>query len=331
MLVDDVRAGRLIRAAIGDEMHEKLCRDLESAQRFNLAEDFAEAATQISNTNMAAFKNAITACRAPFPRCWIEVAQVHRRNFTRDSSDVPMSGDVTRAGILIDQVSPDGLAYKLHLFFMGKGNAAISMVSTLVDLRDEDNEAKRQRCLTVGEREKVRAILSDKYSGDNLEAALEIETMTHMTGNYYTNDCVGRMIDSFGSEKVREIMSVEQSNWDGELMFWLSALALLNTRNVGRSETVDVSKVNKGRIKRGVLPLLGYENCRIDQGRKSGRSADNDNGKQGGKRAHFVRGHFKLRKTGVFWWRPAMRGNVSLGMKAKIYQVRHTQPAARAA
>lgn len=332
MLVDDIRAGRLIKSAIGDAMHEKLCRDLESAQRFNLAEDFAEAATQISNTNMAAFKNAITACRAPFPRTWIEVAQAHRRNFVRDNSDVPMSEEVTRAGILIDQISDDGLAYKVSLFFRGEREPALSTISMLVDLRGEDNEARRARRLTATETEMVRKTLAEKYSGDNLDAAFEIETMTAPTGNDYTNDCVGRIIESLGEAKAKEAVAADQKNWDGELMFWLSALALLNTRNVGKNEIVDVSKVNRGRLKRGALPLLGYENCRIDQGRIRGNStADNDNGPQGGKRAHFVRGHFKMRKTGVFWWRPAMRGNLSLGMKTKTYQVRHTQPAAQAA
>jgi hypothetical protein len=39
-------------------------------------------------------------------------------------------------------------------------------------------------------------------------------------------------------------------------------------------------------------------------------------------RAHFVRGHFKARKSGVFWWSPHARGDLSRGMVAKDYEVR---------
>lgn len=116
----------------------------------------------------------------------------------------------------------------------------------------------------------------------------------------------------------------EKKNWDGEMMFWLSSLALLNTRNVGRAIPQDISKINKARTRSGKAPLLGYSVCTIDAAKTSvasgrGRATKSEI------RAHFVRGHFKLRKTGVFWWRPSMRGNLAAGIVTKSYDVRHTE------
>lgn len=39
-------------------------------------------------------------------------------------------------------------------------------------------------------------------------------------------------------------------------------------------------------------------------------------------RAHLVRGHFKVRKSGVFWWMPFVRGNQKLGFVHKHYEVK---------
>jgi hypothetical protein len=39
-------------------------------------------------------------------------------------------------------------------------------------------------------------------------------------------------------------------------------------------------------------------------------------------RAHFVRGHFKVRKTGIFWWSAYQRGDPKLGFVHKDYKLR---------
>ena len=39
-------------------------------------------------------------------------------------------------------------------------------------------------------------------------------------------------------------------------------------------------------------------------------------------RAHFVRGQFKCRRTGIFWWTPFIRGDKALGFVSKGYEVR---------
>ena len=38
-------------------------------------------------------------------------------------------------------------------------------------------------------------------------------------------------------------------------------------------------------------------------------------------RGHFVRGHFKIRKTGVFFWHPHARGDFGRGQIEKDYEI----------
>ena len=39
-------------------------------------------------------------------------------------------------------------------------------------------------------------------------------------------------------------------------------------------------------------------------------------------RGHFVRGHFKTRKTGIYFWHPHARGSFDRGMIEKTYEMR---------
>jgi hypothetical protein len=39
-------------------------------------------------------------------------------------------------------------------------------------------------------------------------------------------------------------------------------------------------------------------------------------------RAHLVRGHFKIRQSGIYWWSPHVRGKAALGMIHSNYRVK---------
>lgn len=80
----------------------------------------------------------------------------------------------------------------------------------------------------------------------------------------------------------------------------------------------DISRLNMARKRRGKLPLMEYKVLDILPAIKSSMSlvaGDNKN------RLHWRRGHFKARKTGMFWWNPHMAGNKELGMIEKDYRV----------
>jgi hypothetical protein len=103
----------------------------------------------------------------------------------------------------------------------------------------------------------------------------------------------------------------------------LAVLALLNAKNGASSTfTPAPAALNRSRLKAGKPPLVDYHQLtlRIGPHDRQGRSpAASD---RQGMRAHTVRGHFKIRRTGVYWWRPFIRGEVADGFVGKRYKVK---------
>jgi hypothetical protein len=104
-------------------------------------------------------------------------------------------------------------------------------------------------------------------------------------------------------------------DWIGEPGFLIAALALMNSRNA--SETVLTEPHNKPRKSAGKPLLFSYRLVCIPQRYQARHLVVGDDPAQ--LRAHFVRGHFKVRKTGVFFWSAYQRGDPALGFVHKEY------------
>jgi hypothetical protein len=117
------------------------------------------------------------------------------------------------------------------------------------------------------------------------------------------------------------------SNWlgdiQGEGVFMECFLAMLNSRNCIEREPVDFSKLNKARQKRGKRPLLSYTKTKIVLSKTQARTASARGIEREAARLHLVRGHFKIRRTGVYWWCPFTRGDAKRGaLKREEYEVK---------
>jgi len=113
-------------------------------------------------------------------------------------------------------------------------------------------------------------------------------------------------------------------------MLWYF-LTLLNARNVKLSSIAPSAKLNKKRAKKGKPPLREYKRLLIypfhkkkDEGYVIGDS-------QLQQRMHLTRGHFKYytperplfgKLTGIYWWKPHVRGNEEKGIVNKEYGVK---------
>lgn len=110
---------------------------------------------------------------------------------------------------------------------------------------------------------------------------------------------------------------------------------LLNTRNrvVRIIDGPSMSKLNKQRRRKGKDDLLESQMVKLDLSRPIAQVI-----RRGGTpnhraiAAHVVRGHFKLRSTGIFWWSPFVRGSRG-NAPPPDYEITATNPkaAARAA
>jgi hypothetical protein len=100
----------------------------------------------------------------------------------------------------------------------------------------------------------------------------------------------------------------------------LGILMLLNTHNGTRQQTASLDKLNRARAKRRLSPLLGYSTVTLHL---AGRRAETRRWGNSGEaiREYLVRGHFKIRKSGIFWWSPHSRGEPNLGKIEKTYRL----------
>ena len=111
--------------------------------------------------------------------------------------------------------------------------------------------------------------------------------------------------------------AMDLSDWIGEPGYIIATLALLNSHNASEIAVVNPPQ-NKRRKLVGKPLLFDYHMLCIPQRYKQRNiPATGDDPVQ--LRAHFVRGHFKVRKTGVFFWSPYQRGNPALGFVHKDY------------
>lgn len=102
-------------------------------------------------------------------------------------------------------------------------------------------------------------------------------------------------------------------------------VAMLNCKNLFFDQQIErvAESVNRKRVRKGKRPLFEHRTLNIDFG-KQGTSVMRNVASPGVMRAHLVRGHFKQRKTGLFWWSPFARGNATHGIVDKEYSLSKT-------
>jgi hypothetical protein len=100
----------------------------------------------------------------------------------------------------------------------------------------------------------------------------------------------------------------------------MSAVAIINSPAVSAIDPADIIKLNRQRTRRGKQPLVDYHTVHIrPEVARQIRAATSNGQECDGVRLHWRRGHFKARKTGLFWWSPHLAGQKELGMVEKDY------------
>jgi hypothetical protein len=114
--------------------------------------------------------------------------------------------------------------------------------------------------------------------------------------------------------EVLEFMLKWEADVQGEGAWVQCFLAMLNTKNpCVEHEAVDITRLNKSRRKLGRTEFLPYRRTRLALSRSQARIATARGIDREAARAHLVRGHFKIRATGVFWWSSFLRGDAAKG------------------
>jgi len=300
MLIDEILSNKSWKKT---GVIDSLRRRLAAAPKFVLRRDFAMAIDEIVHNNWTENCNKVVPlCRLPYRECWIEVAQndryAHRRHIViRDNEN-----KTKRIGWLLTEIDDRGV-WVAQMFWSFDTS----------DLKFQETVAKLgpdfwSTCPLSGATTKILFNPSAKKA---LEAI----------GVYGPSDFSINVVNLDKTYAAKLDFSGTMTDWEGEGTFLMGVLSLLNSKNVVEFTPVSFAKKNKAAVKDGRLPLFEYHEISIHQ-RYTKRNMDPATAGDGKKfRFHWCRGHFKVRKTGVFFWSSHGRGDPKLGSIGKDYHV----------
>jgi hypothetical protein len=288
---------------------------LKKAVKFELSPDFAAAAEGLAE-DLRNVAKALPYCRLPFPLTWIEVAQQNRPRFSEAPIHVPeIQGVPSRIGFLLSAGDKELSAFMAFQFweikkFPGIGNA--SNMATMFDTRRANDPY-------------VEPKVTRKYL--KIEDGSQWKNADPITRSIINNvvvPCIPAYLegplDITNDEQGQFLTELGAADWSGESTFLLATLALMNTLNATESTEVDVSKLNKIRARKNYPLLNNHYVLRIHPRIRRGMVRRGMSTSHGDIRGHLVRGHWKVRKQGVIWWRPFARGDKN-NMIDKSYKV----------
>lgn len=295
------------------------------AHKFVLNDDVAVACHLVSNTKPSTMVTALPFCRTPFENTWVEwpFAAVQQAGGYGEPRQVDYITPI-RVGVLLemDETFQRGI---LSLAWDNKAEPGVtlSMLAAEVDwtgnperpVKAWDAEAFYEKNLpNLSEN-------AQKWWRDKREKAWMIEQLSHSEATitpYYEKFCEAAIANG-RRDYLKDQLDKGVLDWAGEQKFIEAALILLNSRNCVFFEDADLSRLNRARAKRGKPSLQQHSVVKIKLSQALARAQERGAGKANVMR-HLVRGHFKVRKTGVFWWSPYVRGNLG-DAKARRYEV----------
>lgn len=276
---------------------------LAKAARFVMAEDFVVASDQLSR-DLGTVEKALPFARLPYPVCWLEFAHADREKFIEEDYDRLRQVQPVRIGWLLQQTDSNG-SWEASMFW--SFDAANEKTFGIEALR-----ASSPNRIHISGAAALLCCDASKFSR-GLMAVFELKR------GHIADQADEWCTELFGHKP--PIAPGYYDDWQGEPKYLAAALALMNSKNAAETVKVDIpAKLNKRRQRDGKLPFLDYHLLRIPGRYKQKNVAGEATGQQ--LRAHFVRGHFKVRRTGVFFWSTFQRGNPTLGFVHKDYILR---------
>ena len=294
---------------------ENVAPVLRGASKFVLSESFATAADALTIDQIEKIRPFI---RVPFQTTWIEVAHQHRPGFV--NSKTPLGSNERqpeRIGILFEAATDEMNHFAMSMFF--------SFPERLISQAPFHVATTCYGVIFAAEKSKIskyRSKLATAFGFDPIKAAATTpDDHVDLMPNAYFMDDAGAITDEGLRNRALE---TSMGDWQGEPSFWLGALGLLNCKNAVEITEIDNKEVNRKRARIGRPPLTNHHVCNITLGKtrdEERREATNAEEERQMIRAHFVRGHFKVRKTGIYWWSPYVRGDLAQGFVSKDYRV----------
>lgn len=305
------------------EANISLARDVELSRRFYLDREAAWVVHQVGDSAPSKLLAALKVCRLPFDSIFVEFAFADRMAYyqSEQASEAGLPPELhedasapSRLGFLFEKDGPDGIVMT-PVWNHGR-NSVVTNTSweqvgrafacIRIDVGDDQPPSSPAQTRSIMTFKSAAWNYSDaeRRAGVDLEARIS-EVIPSAMQRFWAE------FEQPGREAARaQMMKATEYDLRNEWRFLIGFLTVINSRNLVQTQPVaDMSKLNKARIKRGRQPMLPAQEIRLSLSRvQRARLGLPGSGGRMPSAAHLVRGHWKLRKNGLFWWMPHSRG-----------------------
>lgn len=311
---------------------------IEKAGRFVFDEKASRALAQLALTKPSRILLAKEFLRLPFDSIWIEYHDAERKALWRERG-----GEVNEehsqpvsTGLLI-RADPDDPAI-VHVWSAWSHESKpherrepfhFSPLAVSIDLSFERASDERvQHTIDLMHQNKEAAFSRTSHLYLIRNQPEEVASYARVLANaevapsdLISQKILGYLLMANGAVGGQATLEAVRDQWredvSQEIPFVIAALLLLNCRNGVEREAVSFERLNKKRKKSGKAPIRDHSviRLRVPRGAMGTGSRSYDR-----RSAHWVMGHPKVRKTGVFWWSPHVRGEAegSVGRGTRI-------------
>jgi hypothetical protein len=346
-------ADRLVEAAANYKAIPQLSSDfryiaakIRDAQRFSVSDDVRGAIRSLLTSRPSTLLEAARFARLPFDRCWFEWVAPH------DAKIHPGQVQVRGCGALMENWGPHGFTMFTAWEYDAKSKRADieaqidKLAGGRYDLIDDSAMPNFGVSSLVGRYDFSGLIGAPAPESDSRFRWFQQKPLTREDLKIQRDDERNPVRHAMKSEKEWEALTAlsqsasfrvhdevhgyqkitDQQMLTGdigsiihdvqdEMGHLFATLILMNSKNcVKLAPTEPEAKLNKARRKRGKPELLPYSTVRIELTKSQERAVQGGLISREEARRHLVRGHFKVRASGVFWWGDFWRGNALKGI-----------------
>lgn len=309
----------------------EMAADISRCERFVFHPDAVSACAQLASSRPSSLLEATKFCRVPFKKVWMEWDCNHWDHLILDNRPKGYNNHVKKPikiGCVIECLDDTfrrfGIAYAwTHSRETMLGATMDTPVNPcpmgfVVNWHDKwiPNDLSDLTTYLRSPEVKIQMVGNNaKYASDEREKAAVRELLSNRIPTFvpYAKPMVDRIKARGDRMMLDKIVSYAAHDLEGEYQYVIAMLCLLSSRNMTEKLPSQLDKLNRARRRRGKLPLLSHSTVTINLSRQDAARAAKLGITGLQLRQHIVRGHFKIRRGGVFWWRPFLRGDADAG------------------
>jgi hypothetical protein len=331
---------------------------IKNAQRFRLTDEVARTCGDLAYSKPSTLNAALPLCRLPYSTIWIENRGGLGRYLNTDPGrPVPLRQGVlvestgAQTGVMtitwahrVEQddldldIAPSYSPFAIYFDWRTDGDVSDFVNATHARLLREADGDKYIALIIEGIGKRFNADHSYAWTFEAMkkhgpEMALhakdpkEVEAIRE--GKRHLSVGISPHAATFlriavrttPPQEIPKIFTSWLSDVAGEGPFVECFLAMLNSKNPCLAHTdIDLTRLNKSRTKKGRSALLSHVETRLHMSRGYLNRARAAGLTREQARGTTVRGHFKVRRTGVFWWSEFDRGDQTRRVERKEYE-----------